>query len=72
MPGPFPGMDPYLEDPGEWPGVHQRLITYTADTLTAVLPPEYAAVMGERLLVLPSERNLAPRAGPSGMRRDGT
>ncbi|MFN0055331.1 MAG: DUF4058 family protein [Planctomycetales bacterium] len=22
MPSPFPGMDPYLEDPGLWPDVH--------------------------------------------------
>lgn len=24
MPSPFPGMDPYLEDPQEWPEVHNR------------------------------------------------
>ena len=23
---PFPGMNPYLEDPELWPGVHGRLI----------------------------------------------
>jgi hypothetical protein len=27
MPGPFPGMDPYLEDPVYWPDIHQSLIT---------------------------------------------
>ena len=26
MPSPFPGMDPYLENPGLWPVVHHRLI----------------------------------------------
>ena len=26
MPSPFPGMDPYLEDPHRWPGVHLFLI----------------------------------------------
>ena len=26
MPSPFPGMDPYLEHPALWPGVHQRFI----------------------------------------------
>jgi hypothetical protein len=25
MAGPFPGMDPYLEAPLVWPGVHHRL-----------------------------------------------
>ncbi len=49
MPSPFPGMDPYLEDPILWPGLHQRLITYLADALNAVLPPRYVADMGERL-----------------------
>jgi hypothetical protein len=23
---PFPGMDPYLEHPALWPGIHARLI----------------------------------------------
>ena len=26
MPSPFPGMDPCLEHPASWPGVHQRFI----------------------------------------------
>jgi len=26
MPSPFPGMDPYLEHPARWGGVHARLI----------------------------------------------
>jgi Protein of unknown function (DUF4058) len=33
MPSPFPGMDPYLEEPSQWPGVPQRLITYMADAM---------------------------------------
>ena len=24
----FPGMDPYLEDPQIWPGVHSALVVY--------------------------------------------
>jgi hypothetical protein len=56
-------MDPYLEDPAEWPGVHQRLITYAADTLTALLPSTYAAIMGERVLVLSAERSIYPDVG---------
>ena len=27
MPSPFPGMDPYLEAPGIWPDLHERLET---------------------------------------------
>jgi hypothetical protein len=26
MPSPFPGMNPYLEHPALWSGVHHRLI----------------------------------------------
>ncbi|MGL6095598.1 MAG: DUF4058 family protein, partial [Fimbriiglobus sp.] len=26
MPSPFPGMDPYLEDPAYWSGFHSRLV----------------------------------------------
>ena len=30
MPSPFPGMDPYLENPAIWPGVHSQLINAAA------------------------------------------
>ena len=30
MPSPFPGMNPYLENPELWPEVHHRLITAIA------------------------------------------
>jgi hypothetical protein len=29
----FPGMDPYLEDPQIWPGVHSALVVYIRDQL---------------------------------------
>ncbi len=51
MPGPFPGMDPYLEDPFIWQGVHNTLITYIAAALNAVLPPDYVADTGVRCLI---------------------
>ena len=38
MPSPFPGMDPYLEEPVLWSTLHQRLITYIADDLNVLLP----------------------------------
>jgi Protein of unknown function (DUF4058) len=38
---PFPGMDPWLEHPALWPGVHNRLITAIADDLTARVAPRY-------------------------------
>ncbi len=41
MPSPFPGMDPYLEAPAPWGGVHARLIVAVADQLNLVLPDGY-------------------------------
>jgi len=60
MPSPFPGMDPYLEHPALWPGVHQGLITFMWTTLNAVLPPRYTASIGERLYVVQPERDIYP------------
>jgi hypothetical protein len=60
MPSPFPGMDPYLEHPALWPGVHQRLITYLGDRLNTLLPPHYVADIGERLYVVQPDRSIYP------------
>src|SRR5262249_31000803 len=37
----FPGMDPYLEDPLLWPGVHHAMIVYIRDHLRPTLRPRY-------------------------------
>ena len=60
MPSPFPGMDPYLEDPARWPGFHHPFITFTASALNADLPEQYVAECGERLYVVPSQRDIYP------------
>lgn len=60
MPSPFPGMDPYLEEPILWPGLHQRLITHIGDTLNALMPPRYVADIGERLYVVQPEHSVYP------------
>ncbi len=39
MPSPFPGMDPYLEDPGFWQGFHTTLLTAIRAAITPLLPP---------------------------------
>jgi len=51
MPSPFPGMDPYLEDPARWPDVHHRLITASSDYLTEQLRPRYFVRIEERVYV---------------------
>lgn len=62
MPGPFPGMDPYLEEPFLWPGVHQRFLTYLADELSGLLPPRYVANLNERLYIDEPNRSIIPDA----------
>lgn len=51
MPSPFPGMDPYLEERSRWPGLHQRLITYIAESIQPAITPKYVAIIGERVEV---------------------
>ncbi len=60
MAGPFPGMDPYLEDAVLWPGVHQGLITGIRNALNRLLPPGFVADMGERIYVVQPDRNIYP------------
>jgi uncharacterized protein DUF4058 len=60
MPGPFPGVDPYLEHPARWPSMHQRLITGISNAPNDLLPPPYVADIGERLYVLQPERRIYP------------
>ena len=51
MPSPFPGMDPYLEEPGLWPDVHHRLITGISNALAPLIRPKYYVRIEERLYV---------------------
>jgi hypothetical protein len=60
MPGPFPGMDPYLEHPDRWPGLHSRLIAELSSLLDELLPPRYAVEVGERVYVVQSGRSIYP------------
>ncbi|MGP0064427.1 MAG: DUF4058 family protein [Isosphaeraceae bacterium] len=38
---PFPGMDPWLEHPARWLGVHNRLIAAIADEIVPKVAPRY-------------------------------
>ena len=60
MPSPFPGMDPYLEEPRRWPDVHQRLITYVTDAIQPTIRPRYFARMGERIYIMNPPHAIAP------------
>ena len=52
MLSPFPGMNPYLENPELWPEVHSRLIVALADALNPQLIPKYRAAIDRRVYAL--------------------
>ena len=62
MPGPFPGMDPYLENRILWNGIHQGLISNIRDVLNAQLPPNYIADIGERVILTTPSHDYYPHA----------
>jgi Protein of unknown function (DUF4058) len=49
MPSPFPGMNPYLENPVLWQKVHKRLIVAISDALSPQLRPKYIVDIEERV-----------------------
>lgn len=48
MVSPFPGMNPYLENPELWPSVHSRLIVAIADALVEHLSEAYRVEIEKR------------------------
>jgi hypothetical protein len=51
MPNPFPGMNPYLEDPAHWRGIHTYLLTYIHSALNRALPDAFVVRTEERIYV---------------------
>lgn len=78
MPSPFPGMDPYLEDPAIWPDVHHELISAIREILVRQLRPKYSVRVEERVYVSdetdPGRHVLVPdvRIRAGRRRRSGT
>lgn len=52
MPTPFPGMDPYLEDPIEWSDLHFRLIGAISRQLTAQVAPHFYVRVEQRVSIV--------------------
>lgn len=48
MASPFPGMDPYLEDPDLWPGIQIHMTVRLSAYLNRTLPRRYVARLDER------------------------
>ena len=49
MPSPFPGMNPYLENPAHWSSIHHRLIVAIANDLAPKLNPNYFVAIEVRM-----------------------
>lgn len=61
MPCPFPGMDPWLEAPTEWPGFHDTLVIKTMEVLQPQLRSlGYYARPGERVYLTQGDHTVVP------------
>ncbi len=58
MPSPFPGMDPYLEDPALWPDFHHEFIAQLRTELNRMLRPRYF-VRVELRIFMPDEEDVS-------------
>ena len=70
MPSPFPGMDPWLEDRGVFPDLHESLIFLLKQAINASLPPGYVATSKNRVWV-DEERVREPEVAVFGTEREG-
>ena len=58
MPSPFPGMDPYLENPELWREVHHRLMNGIADEIGPSLRPKYRVAIEKRTYLSDGDESL--------------
>lgn len=65
MPSPFPGMDPYLEDPDLWPDVHGTLLPLIREALKPDLPTGYAVRIDQYIYVQEDDSDERERRGRS-------
>ena len=52
MPSPFPGMDPYLEDPIEWSDLHFRLIGAISRQIIEQIAPHFYVRVEQRVSIV--------------------
>jgi hypothetical protein len=55
MRSPFPGMDPWLEDPEGWHPFHTQLVAKLGDAINSALPGGYYASVEERTYIVTGE-----------------
>ena len=51
MPSPFPGMNPYLEQPAAWQDFHQAFITHIREALTEQIRPGFFVKIEESVFI---------------------
>jgi hypothetical protein len=61
---PFPGMDPYLEDPAFWADFHYTFINYWREAIADVLPATYEANLGEKVYLVEYDPDSRKLIGP--------
>lgn len=64
MPSPFPGMNPYLENPIRWSEVHHRLITAIAIAIESNLSLQYRVAIEKRIYLSEEEEESVTVAIP--------
>jgi hypothetical protein len=64
-------MDPYLEHPALWPGVHTRLIVTLANQLGRCLEPRYVTSVEDRVFIEEHERQRVPDVWVQKVRDEG-
>jgi hypothetical protein len=55
MASPFPGMDPYIESPAQWPDFHTRFVNVLSEVIADRLPNNYFARLGEDVVLIQPE-----------------
>src|SRR5262249_23212648 len=67
MSSPFPGMDPYIEDPEVWSDFHGGVAGEVGAKLNSVLQPRYVARLTPRvtydIIEVAERRNVCPDVG---------
>lgn len=58
MSSPFPGMNPYLENPEFWPEFHHRLITAIAIAIAPHIRPKYLVAIEKRIYLSEGEESV--------------
>lgn len=61
---PFPGMDPFLEDPTEWGGVHTWLLTSIGEQLSRAVSPNFSVKIEQHVYLMTPDEARAQQIVP--------